>query len=390
MTKINKIFIWSPFTSKVGTVYNVINFTENLIKFSKKKFDITFINSFGEWNVYKNDLAKKNFRFVNFLNSIFFLNWKKNGFFRSRLSYIIIFFTSLIPLFNLLKKEKPQYLFCYLITSLPLILFFLFNFNTKLILSIAGQPKLNFLRVFLWKKISKKINYIICPSNELKQKLIELDVFDKKKIVVIQDAHLSVKRVNFLKSKELKDNFFKDSKVIISIGRLTKQKNFTFLIKNFSLIHKKYNNYKLAIIGDGEEKESLLKLIKQLDLEEVIKIIEYKINIYNYLKASYCYISTSDWEGSSLAMIDAAAVGLPIICSDCPTGRKEFIGNDERGYLFMQNNSDDFLNKFDKMINEDFTKLFRKLVCAKKEVKKFTSFSHFLGIKRLLQENQVK
>ena len=83
MTKINKIFIWSPFTSKVGTVYNVINFTENLIKFSKKKFDITFINSFGEWNVYKNDLTKKNFRFVNFLNSIFFLNWKKNGFFKS-------------------------------------------------------------------------------------------------------------------------------------------------------------------------------------------------------------------------------------------------------------------------------------------------------------------
>ena len=51
MENINKIFIWSPFTSKVGTVNNVINFAKSLIKFSKpNQFDVSFINSFGEWN----------------------------------------------------------------------------------------------------------------------------------------------------------------------------------------------------------------------------------------------------------------------------------------------------------------------------------------------------
>ena len=88
-------------------------------------------------------------------------------------------------------------------------------------------------------------------------------------------------------------------------------------------------------------------------MEDHVNIYEYKENIYNYLNSSNYYVSTSEWEGSSLAMIDAAVMGIPILCSDCPTGRKEFIGEDERGYLYLQNNSKDFLSKFDKMINEE-------------------------------------
>ena len=56
----NKIFIWSPFIAKVGTVNNVINSIFSLIKFSKKKnFKISIINAFGEWNYLKNKFNEK-------------------------------------------------------------------------------------------------------------------------------------------------------------------------------------------------------------------------------------------------------------------------------------------------------------------------------------------
>ena len=383
MEKNNKIFIWSPFTSKVGTVKNVVNFTSGLADYSKKKqFNISFINSFGEWNYLKKELEDKKFNFFDFFYSNKFLKWKKDGFIKSRLFYIIIFLVSFFPLIKLLRNEKPKYLFCYLITSLPLTLFFLFRFETKLVLSIAGQPRLNFLRKIFWKMVSKRVSYVICPSNELKTNLTNLHIFKNEKIFVIQDPHLSIKKINILKSEIIKDDYFKNNKIIISIGRLTKQKNFTFLINNFSEIRKKYNNFKLVIIGDGEEREMLLRLIKKLDLEDHVNIYEYKENIYNYLNSSNYYVSTSEWEGSSLAMIDAAVIGIPILCSDCPTGRKEFIGEDERGYLYLQNNSKDFLSKFDKMINEEAKFLSKKLVKAKKLIKKFTNFNHFLNFKK--------
>ena len=116
---------------------------------------------------------------------------------------------------------------------------------------------------------------------------------------------------------------------------MTKQKNYSFLIKNFKKLTSKYKDIKLLIIGSGEEKNYLKNLIKELDILEKVKLIDQELNIYKYLKNSDYYISTSIWEGSSLAMIDAAYMGIPILCSDCPSGRKEFIGENEISGMYI-------------------------------------------------------
>lgn len=373
-----KIFFWSPSTGNVGTVKNVINTAYSLVKFSKKKnFEISLINVFGEWNFAKNDLLKRNILIKDFYNLNFFLNFKKEGFLRSRLSYILIFLISFVPLLKILKNEKPKFLNVHLLTTLPFILYSIFNFETKLILSIAGYPKLNFLRKFLWKKMSNKIYKVICPSNELKDELIKLDIFEKQKIFVIQDPHLNIKDISELKNDKVNEEFQNDKKVLISIGRLTRQKNFKFLIKNFSKLFEKNNNLKLLIIGDGEKKKELLRQVNELRLHDSVQFIGYKKNVYNYLKHSDYYISTSNWEGSSLSMIDAAYIGIPILCSDCPSGRKEFIDVDKRGYLYVNNNDQDFIEKFNLMVNEEKNKIQLKLIDAKKETKKFTLFQYY-------------
>ena len=296
---------------------------------------------------------------------------------RSRLSYIFIFLISFIPLLKILKKEKPKFLNVHLLTTLPFMLYSIFDFETKLILSIAGYPKLNFLRKFLWKKMSNKIYKVICPSNELKDELTKFNIFEKKKIFVIQDPHLNIKDINELKNDRVNEEFQNDKKVLISIGRLTRQKNFKFLIKNFSKLFEKNNNLQLVIIGDGEKKEELLLQVNELGLYDNIKFIGYKKNVYNYLKHSNYYISTSNWEGSSLSMIDAAYIGIPILCSDCPSGRKEFIDVDKRGYLYANNDDQDFIEKFNLMVNEEKNKIQLKLIEAKKETKKFTLFQYY-------------
>ena len=145
-----KIYFWSPFTGNVGTVKNVINTANSLVKFSKKKiFEITLINVFGEWNFAKNNVLKRNILIKDFYSINFFLNFKKEGYLRSRLSYVFIFLISFVPLLNILKKEKPKFLNVHLLTTLPFVLYSIFNFETKLILSIAGYPKLNFLIKFI-------------------------------------------------------------------------------------------------------------------------------------------------------------------------------------------------------------------------------------------------
>ena len=87
------IFIWSPFTSKIGTINNVINSSGSLIKFSKSKiFNVSLINVFGEWSEFINEIKLKKIGLENLKVLNFIKNWKKEGFVRSRLCYLLIFF----------------------------------------------------------------------------------------------------------------------------------------------------------------------------------------------------------------------------------------------------------------------------------------------------------
>ena len=381
-TNKKSIFVWSPFTSKVGTVQNVINSFYSINKYSK--FNINLVNAFGEWDNYIEDPNLEKVVIHDFKFPRFIKYWDKTGFLKSRFSYLLIFLFSFFPLFNLMKKEKPDFLIAHLISALPLIIFSLFDFKTKLILHVAGHPKLNFFRKMLWKISSKNIYKVISPSEELKKVFLDNKIFDDEQVKVIEDPHLIVKKINRLKKHEIKDNFFDENKILIAIGRMTKQKNYSFLIKNFKKITLKYTDIKLIIIGDGEEKSYLKNLIKELDIINKVKLIDYESNIYKYLKKSNYYISTSIWEGSSLAMVDAAYIGIPILCSDCPSGRKEFIGKNERGFLYKQNDSEDFLNSFTCMHSLKPTDNQKLLLSAKKRTKKFTPFKNFLKLCEIL------
>ena len=386
LTMDNKnIFIWSPFTSKIGTINNVINSSGSLIKFSKSKiFNVSLVNVFGEWSEYINEIKLKKIGLENLKVLNFIKNWKKEGFVRSRLCYLLIFLFSFFPLISLIKRKKPDFLTIHLITSLPLLIFFLFNFKTKLILHIAGQPKMNFLRKIIWKITSKNIFKVICPSNELKLYFLDNGIFDENKLEVIEDPHLIIHKIQKLKKVKISDSFFDSGKILISIGRLTKQKNYSFLITNFKALQSKYNNIKLLIIGSGEQKIYLESLIKKLDLQNKIMLLGYENNIYKYLNKSNYYISTSIWEGSSLAMIDAAIVGLPILCSDCPSGRKEFIGKDKRGFLYRENDNNDFLDKFSQMYEMNSNTIKKMVFDAKIETRKFTLLRNYLRLKNIL------
>ena len=381
---INKknIFVWSPFTGKVGTVQNIINCLHSINKYSK--LNTTLINSFGEWDNYINDPKLKKVEIHNFKYLRFIKHWNITGFIKSRFLYILIFVFSIIPLFKLIRRQNPDFFIAHLISSLPLVIFSLFSFNTKLILHIAGHPKLNIFRKILWKISAKKIFKVVCPSEELKNFLLNSGLFTYEQIKVIEDPHLEINKINKLKKQKLTDSFFQNGKIIIAIGRMTKQKNYSFLIKNYKKLSLKYNDIKLIIIGNGEEKKYLKHLITKLNIINKVRLIDYKPNIYKYLKKSNYYISSSIWEGSSLAMIDAAFIGIPILCSDCPAGRKEFIGKNERGFLYKQNDHNDFLNSFENMYSSSSIDIKNKIIHAKKRSKRFTPFKNFLKLNEIL------
>lgn len=374
------IYYWSPFISKVATVNAVLGSIKTLKAYSNQKYEPHVINAAGEWNKYKKELNENSINIIKLTDSKIIDNSNYTGFFKSRLVYLYLFFISLIPLFKLLKKKPPDYLIIHLITPLPLLINYFFNINTKIILRISGLPKLNIVRKLLWKKTLKNIFHITCPTKSTTSYIQGLKMVSPSKVSTLYDPIISTKKIKKKKREKISfefDNFY------LAIGRLTKQKNFKFLIEVFSEFIK-VSNSNLVIIGEGEEKESLRKLIEKKNLKGRVFLVGFKDNVFKYFEKSKCFVLSSLWEDPGFVLVESAYMNVPIISSDCDNGPKEILDYGKNGILFKSNNEASLLNALIKFENMDKKVITQKILDCKKTIRNFSYFNHFKSLEKIL------
>ncbi len=378
-----KIYYWSPCLNPIGTIISTIN-SINAVNQYSKIYKACIINSCGEWDQYLDQFDKNSVEVIN-LTFNYFNFLPKRGFIGSRISYLIIYLISFIPLLILLKKDKPNIIILHLITSLPLTLLNFFKFDTEFILRISGYPKMNLLRKFFWSRLEKKIKLITCPTKDLKSELIFKKVFSEKKLRFLPDAILSYKKIISSKKNQKEDLRLNiQKKIILGVGRLTKQKNFAYLIDEFQKFCVNNNDYNLYIIGEGEERKNLEKKIKKNDLQNKVYLLGHKKNIFEYMKKSEIFILSSLWEEVGFAMVEAAMNNCYLICSDCPNGPSEFLNYGKNGILFqnnLQNSLYEHLVNFKKLGKG---KIYHDKVILKKNALKYSKFKHFLEMHKIL------
>ena len=168
-------------------------------------------------------------------------------------------------------------------------------------------------------------------------------------------------------------NFFKKYPLLISVGRLDKNKNHIFLIKAIQKIKKKLN-YNFLILGSGPLKKFLLNKIDQYELSNRIKIIDYKKNPYPYIKKADFLVLSSISEGYPNVLIEAGILNKLIISSNCKSGPCEIINKNQRGYLFNLNSSSQFIKILTQISNRGKEK--KKIIALKKYIKKNHSKDH--------------
>ncbi len=379
-----KIYYWSPCLTKVGTVKSTVNSCIALSKYNRNRYEVVLLNACGEWDNYKKTLEKNKIKILD-LNFKYYKFLPKNGYFWSRISYVLIFLLSYYPLKKIFKKYKPDYIIIHLITSLPIFINFFNNFHTKLILRISGFPKLNFVRKNFWKFASKKIEFITSPTNDLIYQLIKLNIFEEKKLYFLPDAIINMQDLRkIFKEKNELDNRLTNKNYFIAVGRLTKQKNFSYLIHEFKKFLSTNPNEALVIFGEGEEKNNLMKIINEEKLSNNIILMGHSNFVYLYMRKAYALILSSLWEDPGFVLVEAAFSNLFIISSNCKNGPKEILNNGEGGLLFENNRKNALYEKliYQKKMNEEIK--FKMKIKSKKNCKKYSSFNHYLKLQKLL------
>lgn len=145
----------------------------------------------------------------------------------------------------------------------------------------------------------------------------------------------------YIRSEYSENIKYTKDKRIVAVGRLSRIKGFDTLIKAFKMVNTYYPDYKLVIYGDGEERENLTKLIKDLKLERSVELPGFVKNIKKNLSDASVYVLSSRSEGLPNALIEAMGVGLPVVSTDCPPGGPRFlIDNKKNGLLVPVDDSE--------------------------------------------------
>lgn len=177
-----------------------------------------------------------------------------------------------------------------------------------------------------------KANAIICVSKGIADDLLKI-INRPPKIKVIYNPVLDDK-IYELSGQQVSHLWFSDSKIpiIIAAGRLVRIKGYPFLLKAFSLIIQS-RSARLVILGSGPEKFFLVNLAAKLGVSEKVDFLGFQKNPYKYIKSSSVFVLSSIQEGFGNVIVEAMALGVPVVSTDCPTGPSEIIQNGKNGLL---------------------------------------------------------
>ncbi len=194
---------------------------------------------------------------------------------------------------------------------------------TKQYENIPGPFRLisRLLLKWLWRYSDRTI----VNSQVIKNEIVSLFNINPQKVNVVYNP-LNIKEIGDWSKEAVDEDWFnkKDASVVINVGRLTRQKGHIYLLKAIAHLSAK-RPVRLAIVGDGELKTSLIKRAKELGVADRVLFMGWQKNPYKYIKCSDVFVLSSLWEGFPNVVLEAMACHCPVVVADCLSGPSEIL-----------------------------------------------------------------
>lgn len=245
--------------------------------------------------------------------------------------------TSLLPLTRYLKRTQPP---CLLAAKdragrMAVIARALAGASdTRLVMRLGTNLTAAFAHKSSWRFFLRRlpirllyphIDRIIAVSEGVRQDTLAVSGVDQERVVVVRNPVITPRLIEAA-AAPLPNPWLDDPEypVILAVGRLTLQKDFTTLLRAFADL-RKHRPCRLIILGDGRQRETLLELSHELGITEALALPGFTPNPYAYMKRADLFVLSSRWEGSPNVLTEAMALGTPVVSTDCPSGPSELL-----------------------------------------------------------------
>lgn len=209
----------------------------------------------------------------------------------------------------------------------------------------AAELFLNKIRLLIAKFLIPRADGIRVVSKRIKNSLISKFKISDDKIFVLPIFINAEKIKNASITVDLRKKYPQFNFIILTVSRLAKEKNISFILKTMKTVIKKYKSIGLVIAGSGPLKEKLEKEAENLNIRKNI-IFEGNVEfetIISYYKTADIFILASNYEGYSMAAVEAAVCGLPVVMTDVGVAG-EILKDKENGLIFPIGSAESFKN----------------------------------------------
>lgn len=258
-------------------------------------------------------------------------------------------YTGMNILERLKQFDRDNYIDVYIVMGVPMCIYVipaLKQTKAKIIVSERNDP-----RSFKGKLITKVMarwlmqrgDGFVFQTNDARSYYKKL----LKKSIVIQNPITDVPVVNTRVPNELRE------KVIVAVGRMVPQKNHEMLIKAFARISKDYVDYKLIVYGDGRLRPALQALVQELGISDKIIFPGSVLDLHKRIENAELFVLSSNFEGMPNALMEAMAMGLTCISTDCPCGGPhDLISHKKNGFLIPVGDIEACSNAMRDLLND--------------------------------------
>lgn len=232
-------------------------------------------------------------------------------------------------IYQVLKEEKPDVIHTHR---------YVMQYVMPIAILLKIQSKVHTVHNIATKEISKPQRLLsrifykyfkikpVAISPRVKASIIEEYSIDEKNVPMIYNG------INLNKILKKQDYSIKERVNILHVGRFASQKNHKALLKGVAIAAESYPNIKLQLIGKGELESQIISLIDKYRLNNHVELLGTRDNVYNEMRNTDIFILPSLWEGMPITLIEAMAVGLPIIASDVG-GIPDMLTNEKNALL---------------------------------------------------------
>lgn len=255
---------------------------------------------------------------------------------------------------NIWKTEKPDVIISFIGKNNFMAILTAWGLQTPVLVSVRGEPMEEYyssILRFLAKNLFRKADGIILQTEDSK---VFFPAGINRKAVVLPNP-LNPEFMKELSQKE-------KEKKIVMVGRIDSNKDQKLVVDAFSKVAFKFPEYRLEIWGDGEDYNSLKQHISDLNMQGKIQMPGATRKVRENIENASLYILSSKTEGMPNSLMEAMALGLPVISTDCPCGGpKTLIQDGVNGLLVPVGDVNAMAEAMEKVLsNEQFAEKLAK------------------------------